>query len=140
MLPLIHVIAIKWLRGNNIGLKIIDKSTGKYLFYLPGIVESTPEVERILSEASCVLIDGTLWLDDEMIAQGVGTKLGSEMGHMPVNGDFGTVALLNNFNIDRKILIHINNTNPILNEESPEHQFVLDNGVEIATDGMEITI
>ena len=130
----------KVVDGNNIGLKIIDKATGKYLFYLPGIVESTPEVERILADASCVLIDGTLWLDDEMIAQGVGTKLGSEMGHMPVNGDFGTVALLNKFNIDRKILIHINNTNPILNEESPEHQFVLDNDVEIATDGMEITI
>ena len=130
----------KVIAGNNIGLKIIDKSTGKYLFYLPGIVESTEEVEHILCKASCVLIDGTLWLDDEMIAQGVGTKLGSEMGHMPVNGDYGTVALLNKFTIDRKILIHINNTNPILNEESAQHQFVLDNGVEIATDGMEITI
>ena len=126
--------------GNNIGLKIVDKTSGKYLFYLPGIVESTPEVEQILADATCVLIDGTLWLDDEMIAQGVGTKLGSEMGHMPVNGDFGTVALLNQFDIDRKILIHINNTNPILNEQSPQHQFVLDNGVEIAVDGMEITI
>ena len=130
----------KVVDGNNIGLKIIDKSTGKYLFYLPGIVESNAEVEAILAEASCVLIDGTLWLDDEMIALGVGKKLGSEMGHMPVNGEFGTVALLNKFPIDRKILIHINNTNPILNEESEQHQFVLDNGVEIATDGMEITI
>lgn len=130
----------KVVAGNNIGLKIIDKTTGKYLFYLPGIVESTPEVEEILTDASCVLIDGTLWLDDEMIAQGVGTKLGSQMGHMPVNGDFGTVALLNKFDIERKILIHINNTNPILNEESAQHQFVLDNGVEIAVDGMEITI
>ncbi|AWB57204.1 pyrroloquinoline quinone biosynthesis protein PqqB [Colwellia sp. Arc7-D] len=130
----------KVVDGNNIGLKIIDKSTDKYLFYLPGIVESNAEVEAILAEASCVLIDGTLWLDDEMIALGVGKKLGSEMGHMPVNGEFGTVALLNKFPIDRKILIHINNTNPILNEESEQHQFVLDNGVEIATDGMEITI
>lgn len=130
----------KVVAGNNIGLKIIDKTSGKYLFYLPGIVESTPEVEEILADASCVLIDGTLWLDDEMIAQGVGTKLGTQMGHMPVNGDFGTVALLNKFDIERKIFIHINNTNPILNEESPQHQFVLDNGVEIAVDGMEITI
>jgi pyrroloquinoline quinone biosynthesis protein B len=130
----------KVVDGNNIGLKIVDTNTGKYLFYLPGIVESTAEVEEILADASCVLIDGTLWLDDEMIAQGVGTKLGSEMGHMPVNGEFGTVALLNKFTIDRKILIHINNTNPILNEQSEQHQFVLDNGVEIATDGMEITI
>ncbi|WP_158769567.1 pyrroloquinoline quinone biosynthesis protein PqqB [Paraglaciecola sp. L1A13] len=130
----------KVVNGNNIGLKIVDTSSGKYLFYLPGIVESNVEVEQILSKASCVLIDGTLWLDDEMIAQGVGTKLGSEMGHMPVNGEFGTVALLNKFPIERKILIHINNTNPILNEESAEHKFVLDNGVEIATDGMQITI
>lgn len=107
---------------------------------MPGIVESTPEVEKILTHASCVLIDGTLWLDDEMIAQGLGSKLGSQMGHMPVNGDFGTVALLNKFNIERKILIHINNTNPILNEESEQHQFVLDNGIEIAVDGMEIQL
>jgi pyrroloquinoline quinone biosynthesis protein B len=130
----------KVVAGNNIGLKIIDKTSGKYLFYLPGIVESTPEVEKILTHASCVLIDGTLWLDDEMIAQGLGSKLGSQMGHMPVNGDFGTVALLNKFNIDRKILIHINNTNPILNEESEQHQFVLDSGIEIAVDGMEIQL
>jgi pyrroloquinoline quinone biosynthesis protein B len=130
----------KVVDGNNIGLKIVDNNTGKYLFYLPGIVESTDEVEQILAQASCVLIDGTLWLDDEMIAQGVGTKLGSEMGHMPVNGEYGSVALVNKFNIDRKILIHINNTNPILNEQSAQHQFVLDNDVEIATDGMEITI
>ena len=63
----------KVVAGNNIGLKIIDKSTGKYLFYLPGIVESTEEVERILCNASCVLIDGTFRLDDEIISKGVGT-------------------------------------------------------------------
>ncbi|MEY8197757.1 MAG: pyrroloquinoline quinone biosynthesis protein PqqB [Colwellia sp.] len=130
----------KVVTGNNIGLKIVDKSSGKYLFYLPGIVQTNPLVDEMLSEATCVLMDGTLWLDDEMITQGVGSKLGSEMGHLPVNGEFGSVALLNRFNIERKILIHINNTNPILNEESSQHQFVLDNGVEIATDGMEITI
>ena len=62
------------------------------------------------------------------------------MGHMPVNGEFGTVALLKKFDIKRKVLIHINNTNPILNEESAEHRYVIDNGVEIATDGMEIYI
>ncbi len=130
----------KVVAGNNIGLKVVDKSSGKYLFYLPGIVQTNPLVDEMLSEATCVLMDGTLWLDDEMIAQGVGSKLGSEMGHLPVNGEFGSVALLNRFNIERKILIHINNTNPILNEESSQHQFVLDNGVEIATDGLEITI
>ncbi len=93
--------------GNNIGLKIVDTSTGKYLFYAPGIVQSNELVEQMLADASCVLIDGTLWLDDEMIANGFSNKLGSDMGHMPVNGEHGTVALLNKFNIDRKILIHI---------------------------------
>ncbi|MDP2561570.1 pyrroloquinoline quinone biosynthesis protein PqqB [Psychrobium sp. 1_MG-2023] len=126
--------------GNNIGLKIVDEKTGKWLFYAPGIVETNPLVEQMLDGASCALIDGTLWLDDEMISQGVGEKLGSEMGHMPVNGEFGSVSLLNRFNIDRKILIHINNTNPILNEDSKAHQYVIENGVEIATDGLEITI
>ncbi|ROV59957.1 pyrroloquinoline quinone biosynthesis protein PqqB [Vibrio ponticus] len=126
--------------GNNIGLKVVDNRSGKYLFYAPGIVESTPLVESMLEDADCALIDGTLWLDDEMIKNGFGQKLGSQMGHMPVNGQNGSVALLNRFNIDRKILIHINNTNPILNEDSSAHQFVINNGVEIATDGMEITI
>jgi len=126
--------------GNNIGLKIVDTSSNKALFYAPGIVETTALVEQMLSEADVALIDGTLWLDDEMITAGVGEKLGSEMGHMPVNGPYGSVALLQRFDLARKILIHINNTNPILNEESPQHQFVLDSGVEIAVDGLEIDV
>lgn len=126
--------------GNNIGLKIVDTATNKSLFYAPGIVETTPLVESMLEQASVALIDGTLWLDDEMITAGVGEKLGSEMGHMPVNGPYGSVALLNRFELERKILIHINNTNPILNEESAQHQFVIDSGVEIAYDGLEIEV
>lgn len=126
--------------GNNIGLKIVDTSSGKSLFYAPGIVKTNALVESMLADAECALIDGTLWLDDEMIQNGFSQKTGADMGHMPVNGEHGSVALLKRFDIKRKILIHINNTNPILNEESSAHQYVLDSGVEIATDGMEITI
>lgn len=126
--------------GNNIGLKIVDKTTGNMAFYAPGIVETTPLVEKMLAQADVALIDGTLWLDDEMITAGVGKKLGSEMGHMPVNGPYGSVALLNKFDLKRRILIHINNTNPILNEESGEHQYVTEQGVELAFDGMEINV
>lgn len=126
--------------GNNIGLKIVDKRNGRSAFYAPGIVKTTPLVEQMLDQSDIALIDGTLWLDDEMITAGVGEKLGSEMGHMPVNGDFGSVALLNRFELERRILIHINNTNPILNEDSTQHQFVIDNGVELAFDGMEIDV
>jgi pyrroloquinoline quinone biosynthesis protein B len=126
--------------GNNIGLKIVDTATGKSVFYAPGIVETNPLVEQMLDEASIALIDGTLWLDDEMISKGFGAKLGSEMGHMPVNGEHGSVALLKRFELERKILIHINNTNPILNEESKAHQYVIDNDVEMAYDGLEIRL
>jgi len=126
--------------GNNIGLKIVDDATGRCAFYAPGIVETTPLVEQMLDQADVALIDGTLWLDDEMITAGVGSKLGSEMGHMPVNGPFGSVALLNRFALERRILIHINNTNPILNEDSSQHQFVVEQGVELAFDGMEINV
>ena len=66
--------------------------------------------------------------------------LGTQMGHMPVNGDDGAVALLNRFDISRKVLIHINNTNPVLNEDSDAHQYLEDNEIELAYDGMHITL
>lgn len=130
----------KVVPGNNIGLKIIDDRTGKSVFYAPGCVQANPLVREMLSDASCVLFDGTLWLDDEMIQKGFSNRLGTQMGHMPVNGPDGAVALLNEFAIDRKILIHLNNTNPILNETSQAHQYLQDNNIEMAFDGMEINV
>ena len=130
----------KVVPGNNIGLQITDTASGKSLFYAPGCVQASPLVESMLDQASCVLFDGTLWLDDEMIQKGFSNRLGSQMGHMPVNGPDGTVSLLNRFNIDRKVLIHINNTNPVLNEDSEAHQYLTDNDIELAYDGMHITL
>ena len=75
-----------------------------------------------------------------MIQKGFSNRLGTQMGHMPVNGPDGTVALLNRYPIDRKILIHINNTNPVLNEDSSAHQYLLDNDIELAYDGMKISL
>jgi pyrroloquinoline quinone biosynthesis protein B len=130
----------KVVPGNNIGLKIIDDATGKYVFYAPGCVQANAMVESMLADASCVLFDGTLWLDDEMIQKGFSERLGTQMGHMPVNGPDGAVALLNRFPIDRKILIHINNTNPVLNEASDAHAYLRDNNIELAFDGMTIEL
>lgn len=126
--------------GNNIGLQITETATGQSVFYAPGCVQANALVGEMLQTAACVLFDGTLWLDDEMIRKGFSNRLGSQMGHMPVNGPDGTVALLNNYDIQRKILIHINNTNPVLDEASDAHQYLLDNDIELAFDGMLINL
>lgn len=126
--------------GDNIGLKIIDTRTGATLFYAPGLGAPEPSVLSAMKDADCVMMDGTLWTDDEMIREGLGTSLGSEMGHLSVSGDHGMLALLSAFEKPRKVLIHINNTNPILDPDSPEYHAVIESGVEVAFDGMEIQI
>jgi pyrroloquinoline quinone biosynthesis protein B len=126
--------------GNNIGLKITDTTSGKTVFYAPGCMQANDLVKRMMSEATCVLFDGTLWLDDEMIAGGFSQKLGTQMGHMPVNGPTGTINLLNQYDIQRKILIHINNTNPVLDETSEQHCALTEQGIELAYDGMKIEL
>lgn len=126
--------------GNNIGLHITDPASGTSVFYAPGCVQANAQVQEMLSVADCVLFDGTLWLDDEMIQKGFSQRLGTQMGHMPMNGPDGTVALLSRFDISRKILIHINNTNPVLNEASDAHAYVKSHGIELAYDGMLIDL
>lgn len=126
--------------GNNIGLRITDTATNKVVFYAPGCMQASPLVKQMLSEADCVLFDGTLWLDDEMIANGFSNRLGTQMGHMPVNGENGAIALLSQYNIDRKVLIHINNTNPVLNEDSSAYKSLTKQNIELAYDGMEISL
>ncbi len=126
--------------GNNIGLKITDTTNGKVVFYAPGCMQANDLVKNMMEQADCVLFDGTLWLDDEMIAGGFSQKLGTQMGHMPVNGEHGTINLLNQYDIQRKVLIHINNTNPVLNEQSEQHCALVSQGIELAYDGMKINL
>lgn len=126
--------------GNNIGLKITDTSSGHVLFYAPGCMQANTTVKQVMGEAHCVLFDGTLWVDEEMIDNGFSQRLGTQMGHMPVNGDKGAIALLNQFDVKRKILIHINNTNPVLNENSAAHHALIEQGIELAYDGMQIEV
>jgi pyrroloquinoline quinone biosynthesis protein B len=92
-----------------------------------------------MQEASCVMVDGTFWTDDEMIRLGVSRKRAREIGHLPQSGAEGMLSWLGRLpERTRKILIHINNTNPILDETSPEHAMLREQGVEVAFDGMEI--
>ena len=93
-----------------------------------------------LRGAALVFFDGTLWRDDEMIAQGVGQKTGKRMGHVSCTGRGGSIAAFEALDVRRKIYIHINNTNPLLLPDSPERAEAEAHGWEIAYDGMEITL
>ena len=122
--------------GNTVGALVTDGTTR--LFFIPGCAAMTADLSDRLRGADCVLFDGTLWRDDEMLAAGVGTKTGRRMGHMSVSGPDGTLAAFENLDVQRRVLIHINNTNPILLEDSPEHAEVRAAGWLVAHDGMEL--
>lgn len=124
--------------GNNIGLRIEDLATARNLFYAPGLGRMEDHLRPFLEDADCLLIDGTLWTDDEMQRQDVGRKRGIEMGHLSQSDPGGIMDLLRPLDKPRKILIHINNTNPILDEDSPERGLLRVEGIEVAEDGMDI--
>ena len=126
--------------GDNIGLLIEDRKTGGTLFYAPGLGQVSPELLELMRSADCLLVDGTLWRDDEMRVREVGTKLGSEMGHLHQSGPGGMIEVLDGMPAARKILIHINNTNPILDEDSAERAVLDEHGIEVSFDGMSIEL
>lgn len=126
--------------GDNIGLLVRDTNNGSVLFYAPGLGQLSSQVHDAMATADCLLVDGTLWREDEMAHAGVGTKLGSEMGHLPQSGEGGMIEVLNAYPESRRVLIHINNTNPILDEDSPERAELTRHGIEVAHDGLLINL
>ena len=119
---------------------MIDTRSGKVLFYAPGLGQLTQTTRDLMGESDCLLVDGTFWTEDEMAAVGMGDKKAADMGHLPQSGEGGMMDVLRPMTRPRKVLIHINNTNPILDEESPERQQLVDEGIEISFDGMEIEL
>jgi pyrroloquinoline quinone biosynthesis protein B len=126
--------------GDNIGLFIEDLQTGGALFYAPGLGQVDEQLLGWMRRADCLLVDGTLWRDDEMRVCEVGDKLGSEMGHLPQSGAGGMIEVLDGLSGPRKILIHINNTNPILDVDSAERAMLAEHGIEVAWDGLSIQL
>lgn len=126
--------------GDNIGLFVEDLSTGGKLFYAPGLGQVDDGLLAWMRRADCLLVDGTLWRDDEMRVCEVGDKLGSEMGHLAQSGHGGMIEVLDGIDGPRKVLIHINNTNPILDIASPERAELDAHGIEVAFDGMGIQL
>lgn len=134
--------------GDTIGLRICGsdehaaslQTASKTLFYIPGCARVDDPLKDRLDGADCLLFDGTVFVDDEMNATGVGQKTGARMGHIAISGAQGSMGSLADITLGRRIYIHINNTNPILDPESAELKQVTAEGWEVAYDGMEIEL
>jgi len=126
--------------GDNIGLSITNAQSGRSAFYAPGLGALSPAVTQAMEAADVLLVDGTFWRADEMIRLGLSAKTAADMGHLPQDGPGGMIEMLDAMPAARKILIHINNSNPILREDSAERAVLAQHGIEVAHDGMEIDL
>ncbi|MFL6698122.1 MAG: pyrroloquinoline quinone biosynthesis protein PqqB [Vitreoscilla sp.] len=129
--------------GDNIALRIEDLVDGSSLFYSPGLAHVGQQELAWMGDADCVLVDGTFWRDDEMQRAGLGTKTAADMGHLPQQGGAGQAGMVDALRAcpaARKVLIHINNSNPILDEDSAPRRLLDSLGIEVAHDGMEISL
>ena len=125
--------------GDNIGVVITDYSSGARVFYAPGLGQITPPVFDAMHSADVVLVDGTFWTDDEMPRLGLSAKTARDIGHLPQSGPGGMIEWLARLpEHTRRCLIHINNTNPILDEDSDERAILSRAGIEVCEDGMLI--
>ncbi|MET1046470.1 MAG: MBL fold metallo-hydrolase, partial [Hyphomicrobium sp.] len=126
--------------GDTIGLKITEAKSGKAFFYIPGVAEIDPPLAEKIRGAELIFLDGTLFTDDEMLTQGLLNKTGKRMGHISVSGPDGSIAALSKLNVKRRIYVHINNSNPILDENSEARKVVDASGWEVGFDGMEVRL
>ena len=127
--------------GDNIGITVTDQRSGKSLFYAPGLGDITPPVFDAMASADAVLVDGTFWTDDEMVALGISRKRAREIGHLPQSGPGGMIEWMAKLPAaTRRLLIHINNTNPILDDDSAERAALTRAGIEVCEDGMAISL
>ena len=124
--------------GDTLGLRIADKKSGEYCYFLAACAALTPDLRQRLRDAPLVFFDGTLWRDDELIAAGLGAKTGQRMGHVSMSGEDGVIAALADLGIGRKIFLHINNSNRALLPDSDERAAIERAGWQIPSDGTEI--
>lgn len=122
----------------TVGAAVTDGAST--LYFIPGCARMTPALAARLQGAAAVFFDGTLWTDTEMIDAGLGPKTGQRMGHMSVSGPDGVIAAFEGLNVQRRVFLHINNSNPILLDDSPERAAVTRAGWEVAYDGLELTV
>jgi len=126
--------------GDTIGVRITATKGGPCAHYIPGCARVDDELRARVSGAGCLLFDGTVFTDTEMPDAGLGAKTGSRMGHIAMSGPKGSLAAWQDVDIARRIYVHINNSNPVLDENSRERGAVLAAGWEVGRDGLEITL
>jgi pyrroloquinoline quinone biosynthesis protein B len=126
--------------GDTLGLRISDKATGRFFYFLAACAGVSDELKSRLAGAPLVFFDGTVWRDDELVVAGLGTKTGQGMGHIAMSGDSGAIAALAGLDIDRKVFLHINNSNPALLHDSAERKTAERAGWQIPADGTEFTL
>jgi pyrroloquinoline quinone biosynthesis protein B len=126
--------------GDTLGLRITDKASGKFFYFLAACARVTDDLKARLQGASMVFFDGTVWRDDELIAAGLGTKTGQGMGHIAMSGEDGAIASLAGLDIGKKMFLHINNSNPALLHGSAERKTAEQAGWHIPADGTEISL
>jgi pyrroloquinoline quinone biosynthesis protein B len=126
--------------GDTLGLRIADKTSGKHFYFLAACAYVSDELKARLAGASAIFFDGTVWRDNELIAAGLGNKTGQGMGHIAMSGDRGAIESLKGVDIDRKVFLHINNSNPVWLSDSAERKIAERAGWQIPADGTEITL
>jgi pyrroloquinoline quinone biosynthesis protein B len=127
-------------QGDTVGLSIGDPAVGTCFSYVPGCAAVDADLARRLRGSALAFFDGTLYTDDEMVAQGLSTKTGRRMGHIAMSGRDGSIAAFRSLDVKRRIFVHLNNSNPVLREGGPERAEVEAAGWEVAFDGMEIRL
>lgn len=137
--------APRYLSGSDVNLQASgfafrDSASGAVVTYVPGLARLDDGVLARFAASDLVLVDGTFWRDDELARLGISARSARDMGHVPLSGPGGTLEALAGLQRPRKALVHINNTNPILLEDSPEREAVLRAGVEVAYDGLEVQL
>jgi pyrroloquinoline quinone biosynthesis protein B len=137
--------APRYLNGSGVelqasGFVFRDRASGGVVAYAPGLARLDDGVLTRFATSDLVLVDGTFWRDDELARLGISARSARDMGHVPLSGPGGTLEALARLERPRKVLVHINNTNPILLEDSPEREAVIRAGVEVAYDGLEISL
>lgn len=126
--------------GHTVGLVIRESATQKSVVFVPGCGAIDDHVREKLTRADLVLFDGTFWSDNELVALGISKSTARDMGHVPISGDGGSLRMLASITAARRVYTHINNSNPILIEDSPERRAVIDAGLIVGTDGAEFLV
>jgi len=124
----------------EVGLLLQNERSGKCLAYFPTLDKLTPEIDAVLAKADILMVDGTFWSENELVQLGATVRNARDMGHLPISGPSGIMEKLASYSAERKILIHINNSNPILKKDSKERVTLKQIGIEIAYEGMELEV